>query len=249
MTVQICLSPKYFEKMQNNCLKNKLVSDPRLSFDTKFSNKRACRSNLKIERAGFLLGTYFKTYSDKIICLDIGITKIFLSKNSRNINFVKLSLSKGIFAQRIANQNAAHNYFHVHSFWKYIVSVFRLKVLVKGRILNRARGGFSLGIFGLVAFYPVSQYIRLIRKKKKRVKRWDKSFFINVSWMKNYRSKKRCLVGYNVTGSISNMSRERKNIVFISFKKKSDCRSISLERRLLVFKSLPRKTDNIKCLN
>lgn len=223
--------------------RNLNVCDPRLNFDDNQSNQRASRGNLKANRVRFLLATSQEKPSDQIALIDSGLGQYYRCKTSSDTRVVELSPSKGNIAQRLANQDALRSLFRFEKFWRHIASLFRAKANVKGRVLNKARGGFSLGISGLVSFYPMGQYFRLVRKKrkKKKTKRRNTNSFINIPWMRKFREKKRNLVGYNVTGVISSMSRKRKNIVLISFQKKPELQALDSKRRLLVSKSLPRK--------
>ena len=53
--------------------------------------------------------------------------------------------------------------------WKLIENAYTKRYLVKGRILNIVKGGFSVGLSGIVAFLPNSH---LVKGKSPTHKHW-----------------------------------------------------------------------------
>jgi small subunit ribosomal protein S1 len=80
--------------------------------------------------------------------------------------------------------------------WKLIENAYNKDQLVKGRILNVVKGGFSVGISGIVAFLPNSH---LVKGKSPTHKHWIE--------------RTKPFIGSIIAFKVLNMNPERRNII------------------------------------
>jgi small subunit ribosomal protein S1 len=122
----------------------------------------------------------YKTYQKEkdFVKIDIGFkmgTSIPIKELNRRNNYNIGSKSQGYITQLESNQgDFILDVFQLNKIdpdiiWKLIEDEYKKNLLVKGRILNVVKGGFSVGLSGIVAFLPNSH---LVKGKSPTHKHW-----------------------------------------------------------------------------
>ena len=122
----------------------------------------------------------YKTYQKEkdFVKIDIGFkmgTSIPIKELNRRNNYNIGSKSQGYITQLESNQgDFILDVFQLDKIdpdfiWKLIENEYKKGRLVKGRILNVVKGGFSVGFSGIVAFLPNSH---LVKGKSPTHKHW-----------------------------------------------------------------------------
>ena len=122
----------------------------------------------------------YKTYQKEkdFVKVDIGFkmgTSIPIKELNRRNNYNIGSKSQGYITQLESNQgDFILDVFQLNKIdpdiiWKLIEDEYKKNLLVKGRILNVVKGGFSVGLSGIVDFLPNSH---LVKGKSPTHKHW-----------------------------------------------------------------------------
>ena len=122
----------------------------------------------------------YKVYQKEkgFVKVDIGFkmgTSIPLKELNRKNNYNIGNINQGYITQLESNQgDFILDVFQLNNvdpeiIWKLIENAYTKRYLVKGRILNIVKGGFSVGLSGIVAFLPNSH---LVKGKSPTHKHW-----------------------------------------------------------------------------